>query len=80
MVIQNVAMTMSVSEFTALCVAPIDNMQKHGGELAISKYGCGVAPLVVEEDKPWLALRGKGRFLVSPLSPAVSEQEIEALR
>jgi hypothetical protein len=32
------------------------------------------------EDKPWLALRGRGAFVGDPFAPVIAAAEIEALR
>ena len=74
-------MTISATEFKAKCLSLIDEVQEQGSELIISKHGRPVARLVpVGAEKPWLALRGKGRFTGGPFAPAVDEKDIEALR
>ena len=74
-------MMITATEFKAKCLALIDEVQERGGELVISKRGRAVARLVpAGDDKPWLALRGKGRFTGDPFAPVVDEKEIEALR
>jgi len=74
-------MMITATEFKAKCLSLIDEVQEKGGELVISKHGRPVARLVpVGADKPWLALRGKGRFTGDPFAPAVDEKDIEALR
>ena len=74
-------MTITATEFKAKCLSLIDEVQEKGGELIISKHGRPVARLVpAREEKPWLALRGKGRFTGDPFAPVVDEKDIEALR
>jgi prevent-host-death family protein len=73
--------TISATEFKARCLQLIDSVQSTGEELVISKRGRPVARLVAEkETKPWLALRGKGKFKGDPFAPAVGKNEIEALK
>jgi antitoxin (DNA-binding transcriptional repressor) of toxin-antitoxin stability system len=70
----------SAAEFSAKCAALVDKVVERGGEVLISKDGLVVARLVVAgEDRPWLALRGKGRFIGDAFLPAVTEKEIEVL-
>ena len=74
-------MTISATEFKAKCLSLIDEVQEQGSELIISKHGRPVALLVpARAEKPWLALRGKGRFTGDPFAPVVDEKDIEALR
>ncbi len=73
-------MTMTDLEFGAKCVDLIDEVRGRGGELVISKNGCPVARLsVAGKDKPWLSLRGKGRFIGDAFLPVVAEKEHECL-
>jgi prevent-host-death family protein len=73
--------TITATEFKAKCLQLIDMVQNTGEELVISKRGKPVARVISEkEDKPWLALRGKGRFTGDPFEPAITENEIEALK
>ena len=74
-------MTITATEFKAKCLSLIDEVQEKGSELIISKHGRPVARLVpTGTDKPWLALRGKGRFTGDVFAPVVAENDIEALR
>ena len=74
-------MTITATEFKAKCLSLIDEVQEKGSELIISKHGRPVARLVpAGTGKPWLALRGKGRFTGDPFAPVVDEKDIEALR
>ena len=74
-------MTITATEFKAKCLSLIDEVQEKGGELIISKHGRPVARLVpVGTEKPWLALRGKGRFTGDPFAPVLDEKDIEALQ
>ncbi|MFM8808279.1 MAG: type II toxin-antitoxin system Phd/YefM family antitoxin [Chthoniobacterales bacterium] len=73
-------MTKVAADFAAKCTALVDEVQEQGGELVISKDGCVVARLAVAgKDRPWLALRGKGRFTGDAFLPVVTEKEIEVL-
>ena len=74
-------MQISATEFKAKCLELLDRVHSTGEELVISKRGKPVARLVAEhEDKPWLALRGKGRFVGDPFKPVIDESEIESLK
>lgn len=74
-------MTITATEFKAKCLSLIDEVQERGSELIISKHGRPVARLVpAGTDKPWLALRGKGRFTGDAFAPVVGQKDIEALR
>ena len=74
-------MTITATEFKAKCLSLIDDVHEKGGELIISKHGRPVARLVpVGAEKPWLALRGTGRFTGDAFAPVVNEKDIEALR
>lgn len=74
-------MTITATEFKAKCLALIDEVQEKGGELLISKHGRPVARLVpAGAEKPWLVLRGKGRFTGDAFAPVVDEKDIETLR
>ena len=73
--------TISASEFKARCLQLLDVVHATGEELVISKRGKPVARVVAEQAvKPWLELRGKGKFTGDPFAPAVGEKEIEALK
>ena len=66
--------TISATEFKAKCLQLIDSVQSTGEELVISKRGRPVVRVIAEkEDKPWLALRGKGKFKGDPFAPAVQD-------
>lgn len=73
--------TISATEFKAKCLQLLDEVQRTGEELVISKRGKAVARVVAEkQDKPWLALRGTGAFSGDPFAPVLAESEIEALK
>ena len=73
--------TWTATEFKARCLELLDEVQRTGVELVITKRGRPVARVVAEKaPRPWLALRGKGRFRGDPLAPAVRESDVEALR
>jgi prevent-host-death family protein len=71
------------AEFKARCLALIDRVRERGEPITITKRGRVVARLVPagdEEERPWLALRGQGRWTGDPYAPAVEEADIEALK
>jgi antitoxin (DNA-binding transcriptional repressor) of toxin-antitoxin stability system len=69
-------MTKAAADFPAKCTGLVGEVQEQGGELVISKNGCPVARLsVAGKDKPWLSLRGKGRFIGDAFLPVVVEKE-----
>jgi len=71
----------TATEFKAKCLQLLDEVQRSGQELVISKHGRPVARVIAEKTpKPWLVLRGKGRFTGDPFGPAVKEAEIDALK
>jgi prevent-host-death family protein len=73
--------TIPASEFKAKCLHLLDEVQRTGQELVVSKRGRVVARVVPENTpKPWLALRGRGRFNGDPFEPVVAKSEIEALK
>lgn len=72
--------TISATEFKAKCLHLLDEVQRTGEDLVISKRGKPVARVVAERaGKPWLALRGAGEFTGDPFEPVVGKSEIEAL-
>jgi len=74
-------MKISASEFKARCLRLLDQVSRTGEELVILKRGRPVARVVpAREDKPWLALRGRGAFVGDPFAPVIAAAEIEALR
>ena len=71
----------SATEFKAKCLQLLDDVQRTGEELVISKRGKAVARVVAQKpDKPWLALRGTGTFSGDPFAPVLAESEIDALK
>lgn len=71
----------NATDFKARCLQLLDEVQRDGVELVISKRGRVVARVVPERPpKPWLALKGKGSFNGDPFRPVISDIEIEALR
>lgn len=74
-------MIITATEFKAKCLQLLDQVQRTGEDLVISKRGKPVARVIAERNsKPWLALRGKGAFKGDPFEPSVQETEIEALK
>lgn len=73
--------TINATEFKAKCLQLLDEVQRTGEDLVISKRGKAVARVVAErEPKPWLSLRGKGAYTGDPFAPAVEETKIESLK
>ena len=73
--------TITATEFKAKCLQLLDQVQRTGEDLVISKRGKPVARVVAErESKPWLVLRSKGSFKGDPFEPVLKETEIEALK
>lgn len=73
--------TINATEFKAKCLQLLDEVQRTGEDLVISKRGKPVARVVAEKaEKPWLVLRGTGSFTGDPFAPALGETEIEALK
>ena len=73
--------TINATEFKAKCLQLLDEVQRTGEELVISKRGKPVARVVAETDsKPWLALRGTGAYTDDPFASVIGESEIEALK
>jgi prevent-host-death family protein len=76
-------MTIQAYEFKAKCLALLDEVQRTGRAIRITKRGKVVARLVPDtqaDDKPWLKLKGTGRFVGDPFAPVVRESDIEALK
>jgi len=62
--------TISAIEFKAKYLQLLDEVQRTGEDLIISKRGKPVARVVAEmEAQPWLALRGRGRMVADPFAP-----------
>lgn len=71
----------SATEFKAKCLHLLDDVQRTGEDLVISKRGKPVARVVPERaTKPWLVLRGAGAYTADPFAPALEETHIEALK
>ena len=74
-------MKISATYFKARCLRLLDQVSRTGEELVILKRGRPVARVVPAGDnKPWLALRGRGEFIGDPFACVVDEADIEALR
>lgn len=74
-------MKISASDFKARCLRLLDQVSRTGEELVILKRGRPVARVMpAHEEKPWLALRGRGAFVGDAFAAVVAEKEIEALR
>lgn len=73
--------TITATEFKSKCLQLLDEVQRSGQDLVISKRGKPVARVVAErESKPWLALRGKGSYRSDPFEPVIRETEIDVLK
>jgi prevent-host-death family protein len=75
--------TVPAAEFKAKCLALIDRVRERGEPITITKRGRVVARLVPagdEEERPWLARRGRGRWIGDPYAPVVDERDIEVLK
>jgi len=73
--------TVTATEFKAKCLRLLDEVNRTGEALIISKHGKPVARVVPENpEKPWLVLRGSGHYIGDPFEPTVSESEIECLK
>ena len=71
------------AEFKAKCLALIDRVRERGEPITITKRGRVVARLVAagdEDERPWLALRGRGRWTGDPFAPVVEEREVVVLK
>jgi prevent-host-death family protein len=74
-------MKITASDFKARCLRLLDQVSRTGEELVILKRGRPVARVVpARDEKPWLALRGRGEFTGDPFASVVAEADIEALR
>lgn len=74
-------MRISASAFKAQCLRLLDQVSQTGEELVILKRGRPVARVVAAGDeKPWLALRGRGELRGDPFAPVIDEADIESLR
>jgi prevent-host-death family protein len=74
--------TLPAAEFKARCLALIDRVRERGEPITITKRGRVVARLVPagdEEERPWMTLRGGGRWTGDPFAPVVAEHEVVAL-
>jgi predicted HTH domain antitoxin len=56
------------------------HLASHGIALASGEDSSAKSEGVNETQKPWLALRGSGRFVGDPFAPVVSEEEIVVLQ
>jgi prevent-host-death family protein len=75
--------TIPAAEFKAKCLALIDRVRERGEAITITKRGKVVARLVPagdEDERPWMILRGHGRWTSDPFAPVVDERDIEVLR
>lgn len=74
-------MEIACSEFKAKCLELLDRVNRTGEPIVVTKRGKPVAKVMgFSPAKPWLSLRGKGRFHGDAISPVIEESEIQALR
>jgi prevent-host-death family protein len=76
-------MKIAAAEFKAKCLALLDRVREDGQPITITKRGRVVAKLVPaadDDERPWLRVRGRARWIGDPLAPAIDEDEIDALR
>lgn len=62
--------TIPATEFKAKCLALIDRVRERGEPIIITTRGKVVARLVPagdEDERPWMMLRGQGRWTGDPL-------------
>lgn len=74
--------TVPAAEFKAKCLALLDLVHERGEPITITKRGRVVARLVPagdEDERPWLELRGQGRWTGDPFAPVVAEDEVAVL-
>jgi prevent-host-death family protein len=75
-------LVLPAAEFKAKCLALIDRVRQRGEPITITKRGRVVARLVPagdEDDRPWTALRGGGRWTGDPFAPVIDEEDIHVL-
>jgi prevent-host-death family protein len=75
--------TYPAAEFKAKCLALIDRVKERGEPITITKRGRVVARLVPAGDenaRPWMTLRGRGRWTGEPLAPVVDARDIQVLK
>jgi antitoxin (DNA-binding transcriptional repressor) of toxin-antitoxin stability system len=61
----------------------IDRVRERGEPITITKRGRIVARLVPagdDNERPWAALRGHGRWTGDPFAPVVDERDIEVIK
>jgi prevent-host-death family protein len=76
-------LTFPAAEFKAKCLALIDRVRERGEPITITKRGRVVARLVPAGDadeRPWLTLRGQGRWTGDPFAPVLDEHDIQVLK
>jgi len=74
-------MRITATAFKAQCLRLLDQVSRTGEELIILKRGRPVARVVpARDEKPWIALRGRGEFMGDPFASVVDEAAIDALQ
>lgn len=74
-------MDISVTEFKAKCLALIEQVNRSGEILTITKRGKQVAelrPLREHKSTPWSRLEGSVSEYIDPFEPSVSDSDIES--
>jgi prevent-host-death family protein len=78
-------MTVTVTELKAKCLSLVDQVQKTGHPIIITKHGKVVAKLLPEHANDLLEetlneLKGSITFYNNPFAPVVADSDIEAER
>ena len=74
-------MKITATAFKAQCLRLLDQVSRTGEELVILKRGRPVARVVpARDEKPWIALRGRGEFRGDPFASVIDEADIDALQ
>lgn len=76
-------MRVSASELRARLSELLDGLAAGGPAISITKRGRVVARLVAagdDDERPWLRVRGTGKWTGDPLAPAIDEDEVDALK
>jgi len=70
-------MEITASAFKAQCLRLLDQVSQTGEELVILKRGRPVARVAAARDeKPWLALRGRGEMCGDPFDPVGNDGDL----
>jgi prevent-host-death family protein len=77
--------TIAISKFKATCLAVLEQVRRTGEPILVTRFGKPVAEIVPPPTPPrprkWLgSLRERGEILGDIVSPAVAEDEWDALK